>query len=124
MKKVLIGILALIMVLGLVGCGPKTIVNITEEGRLRSEVDEYTIVNVAFYGEKESPIGETNCCSITISHYKDAPYSVSGKALDQDATEKVNIPCTYTDNTFTLNGNDIYSYSVEKNGDREYVVFS
>ena len=113
---------------GLVGCGAKTLSEITSYqkggGSLRQEVDEYTTVEVAFYGEEASYDGQTNCCIVTTLHYKDNPASPSGKLMDPDATEVEIMPCTFDEIFLTLNGIDNYTYSVEKEGKYEYVVFS
>ena len=131
MKKVsrliVVALLAL-LVFTLSGCGEKTLAEITSVkkggGSLRCEVDEYTVLKVTFYGNEQSPDGQTNCCTVKTLHYKESSASSSGKVMDKDATESVDIPCTFTENTLTLNGFDNYTYSVEQIGEREYVVFS
>lgn len=128
MKQVLAVLLALVLVLGLVGCGAKTLSEITSYqkggGSLRKWIDDYTVVEVAFYGEEASNDGQTNCCIVTTRHYYDNPASPSGKLMDTDATEVVEIPCTFDENSLTLNATDNYTYSIEKGKKSEYVVFS
>ena len=128
MKRIVALLLVLVLVLGLAGCGAKTLSEITSYqkggGSLRKEIDDYTVVEVAFYGEEASNDGQTNCCIVTIRHYYDNPASPSGKVMDKNATEVVNIPCTFDEYSLTLNGIDNYTYFVEKEEKYEYVVFS
>ena len=128
MKKVLVLLLVIVLSVTLVACGERTLAEITSYqeggGNLVRRVDEYTVVEVQFYGEKAGYDGQTNCCTVTTRHYKDNPVSPSGKLMDPNATEIENIPCTFDENTLTLNGFDNYTYSVEEIGESEYVVFS
>ena len=125
MKKVLVAFLALLMLVSLCGCGAKTLDDLTAAkkggGPLFYEKDEYTIINVYFYGENSTD-GKQNCCVVKTNYYIKADYSPSGKVFDR--CEEVEYPCTFTDTSLTLNGVDNYTYSVEKVGEREYVVFS
>ena len=56
-------------------------------------------------------------------HYKESSASSSGKVMDKDATESVDIPCTFTENTLTLNEFDNYTYSVEQIGKENTLYF-
>lgn len=128
MKKVLVLLLVIVLSVTLVACGERTLAEITSYqeggGNLRQKVDKYTVVEVQFYGEKAGYDGQTNCCTVTTCHYKDNPVSATGIQMDPNATEIVNIPCTFDESTLTLNGFDNYFYSVEEIGESEYVVFS
>ena len=128
MKKILVLLLVIVLEVTLVECGARTLAEITSHqeggGNLRQEVDKYTVVEVQFYGEKPGYDGQTNCCTVTTRHYKDNPASPSGKLMDPNAAEIVNIPCTFDENTLTLNGFDNYTYSVEEIGESEYVVYA
>ena len=127
-KPILLLLLVFLLIFSLAGCGQKTLAEITNAkkggGTLQRSIDDDTIMSVQFYGKDACEDGHTNCCYVVTRHYKDSPVSSTGKIMDTSATEVEHIPCSFTENTLTLNNFDNYTYTVEKSGEREYVVFS
>ncbi|MBQ6898989.1 MAG: hypothetical protein IJN70_08405 [Clostridia bacterium] len=104
------------------GNSDRTLEEITLGGNLRYELDDYTIVNIYFKSTEKNGDERVGTCYVSISYYKDAIYSPSGKVLDYSDTEEYD--CTFTDDYLTLGLFDNYIYTVENRGDKEYVVFS
>lgn len=91
-------------------------------GRLRYEVDSYTIIEVCFESNSKDGDERDGICYVYTNHYKKASNSASGKVFDYCDTKKY--PCTFTDYSLTINGVDHYTYHTETRNAKEYVVFS
>ena len=124
-KVCIVLFLAVFIAVALVSCGgPKTLAEITKgSADLRYRADFYTVYYLNFYGETNYDGGEeTNCCKVRVNYYKDAPWSPSGKIIDD--WDEYTVPCKISEHMLTLNYFDMYYYNVETIGDDEYVVFS
>lgn len=117
MKKFFALVLAIIMIISLVGCGKKTLVDYFV---IKSSIDDYTNIEAFFYGDNPCDEGHNNCCCLIMRYYKDALYTPTGRV--QDRFEETHIPCTVTENTLVLNGIDRYNYTI--NEEDKIVVFS
>jgi len=127
-KQLLISISIILMLVICSGCGSKTLYEITEPkkgGSLRIEEDKYNVIEITFYGEKQTcPEGKNNCCHVIHRVYKDSASSPSGVIMDTKKSTTECIPCVFDDVSLTLNGVDNYTYTLETKGEYEYVVFS
>ena len=123
---VLIVLLVVALLFVFVGKRERTLEEITlgkyGGGRLRYEVDDYTIIEVYFVSDGKKGDEREGVCCVTINYYKKASYSASGKVFDR--YEEKEYPCTFTDYSLTINGFDHYTYELETRNGREYVVFS
>ena len=105
MKKVLIGVLALGMGLGLVGCFSQNLENHSKEHSIRYYISEYELYGLRFKN------GE-----VVVSHnfYDKDPSSISGKKINSSKSKEQTYAYKQIDNEHIECNGKTYAYTISK----------